>query len=163
MGGNVGVGTVDPATKLQVTGNRIRLENGTKRLDLRADGTQVDIETTTSDLYVHSTGAGNHLILQPVSTDGFVGIRTAAPASELDVNGTTRTTVLQITGGANVAEPFAVTGDVQPGMVVAIDPSNPGQLRIADRAYDRTVAGLHRRGRHPTRPDSAAGEHGSDR
>ena len=142
MGGNVGVGTVDPATKLQVTGSRIRLENGTKRLDLRADGTQVDIETTTNDLYVHSTGAGNHLVLQPLSTNGFVGIRTSAPASELDVNGTTRTRVLQITGGADVAEPFSVNGSVRPGMVVAIDPSDPGQLRIADRASHRTVAGV---------------------
>jgi hypothetical protein len=26
-------------------------------------------------------------------------------------------------------------------MVVAIDPQHPGQLRIADQAYDRTVAG----------------------
>lgn len=27
-------------------------------------------------------------------------------------------------------------------MVVAIDPENSGQLRIADQAYDRTVAGI---------------------
>jgi hypothetical protein len=27
-------------------------------------------------------------------------------------------------------------------MVVAIDPENPGQLRIADKAYDRMVAGI---------------------
>jgi hypothetical protein len=52
--------------------------------------------------------------------------------------------VLQITGGSDIAEPFRFedAGTVSPGMVVAIDPERPGQLRIADRAYDRTVAGI---------------------
>ena len=52
--------------------------------------------------------------------------------------------VLEITGGADVAEPFDISGDaaVEVGMVVAIDPSQPGHLRLADTAYDATVAGV---------------------
>ncbi|MEZ4623192.1 MAG: hypothetical protein R2867_47885 [Caldilineaceae bacterium] len=44
----------------------------------------------------------------------------------------------------DLAEPFAMTDAdaIEPGMVVAIDPENPGQLRLADSAYDRTVAGI---------------------
>jgi len=51
--------------------------------------------------------------------------------------------VLEITGGGDLAEPFEMAGTdtVEPGMAVAIDPEHPGQLRIADQAYDRTVAG----------------------
>ncbi len=62
---------------------------------------------------------------------------------KLDVGGTTRTKVLEITGGGDLAEPFDVTRSerIKPGMVVVIDPEQPGRLRIADRAYDRTVAG----------------------
>ena len=58
-------------------------------------------------------------------------------------SGTTQVMVLQITGGSDLAEPFEIAGreNVEPGMVVAIDPEHPGQLRIADEAYDRTVAG----------------------
>jgi len=32
--------------------------------------------------------------------------------------------------------------EIQPGMVVTIDPINPGKLRISRRAYDRRVAGV---------------------
>jgi hypothetical protein len=61
----------------------------------------------------------------------------------VDDSGTTRVNVLQIAGGSDLAEPFEVAGaeSVLPGMVVAIDPEHVGQLRVADVAYDRTVAG----------------------
>jgi len=61
---------------------------------------------------------------------------------EIKDNGTTVTKVLQITGG-DLAEPFEIAGaeNVKPGYLVAIDPENPGQLRIADGAYDHMVAG----------------------
>jgi hypothetical protein len=52
--------------------------------------------------------------------------------------------VLEITGGSDLAEPFNIEeeAEVKPGMVVVIDPDQPGQLRLARRAYDRTVAGI---------------------
>ena len=73
-----------------------------------------------------------------------LGIGTNTPQERLDVAGTTRTRALQITGGADLAEPFEVSGAeaVKPGLVVAIDPKHPGRLRLADKAYDRTVAGV---------------------
>jgi hypothetical protein len=51
---------------------------------------------------------------------------------------------LRIRGGADVAEPFAVSAarSVTEGMVLAIDPDVAGQLRVADAAYDRRVAGV---------------------
>jgi len=54
------------------------------------------------------------------------------------------TNELEITGGADIAEPFAIscTEKVQPGMVMSIDPSNPGHLCIASSAYDKCVAGI---------------------
>ena len=68
---------------------------------------------------------------------------TIAASGGLNVNGTTRTSVLEITGG-DLAESFAITrrAPIQPGMVVVIDPANPGQLRMADHPYDRGVAGI---------------------
>jgi hypothetical protein len=51
---------------------------------------------------------------------------------------------LEITGGADLAEPFSVmeTENIEPGMVLSIDPENPGKLKIASKAYDHCVAGI---------------------
>ncbi len=88
-----------------------------------------------------------------ITQSGDVGIGTSRPEAKLDVVGTTRTHVLQITGGADFAEQFEVKatpeadGDasslqVHAGLVVSIDPANPGKLVISARAYDRRVAGI---------------------
>ena len=56
--------------------------------------------------------------------------------------------VLRITGGSDLAEPGHVSAAglgadaIQPGMIVSIDPANPGKLIIATEAYDRRVAGV---------------------
>jgi len=67
------------------------------------------------------------------------------PVFELDVNGTTRTKALKITGGADLAEGFDVvpsSSAVRPGMVVSIDPNNEGKLMISTQPRDRRVAGI---------------------
>ena len=69
---------------------------------------------------------------------------------EMDANyggstkGRVTTSELEITGGADIAEPFIVSDNdkLQPGMVLSIDPKKPGQLKISDKAYDRCVAGI---------------------
>lgn len=81
----------------------------------------------------------NHIV---VNNSGYVGIGTASPTTQLEVSGTMRSKIVQITGGADLAEPFDVSGDrIEPGFVVSIDPDRPGELRVSDRAYDKTVAG----------------------
>ncbi len=79
-----------------------------------------------------------------VEDGGQVGIGTTSPTTALDVNGTTKTATLQITGGSDLAEPFEMSGRVEldPGSVVVIDERNPGNLRISSTAYDRRVAGI---------------------
>jgi len=67
------------------------------------------------------------------------------PEYELDVDGTTRTGVLKITGGADLSEGFDIRGadvEIVPGMVVSIDPANPGKLALSAEQYDRRVAGI---------------------
>jgi len=54
--------------------------------------------------------------------------------------------VLEIRGGSDIAEPYAVApaADVQPvpGMVVVIDPDKVGELKVSVKAYDHAVAGI---------------------
>jgi hypothetical protein len=91
-----------------------------------------------------SLGAGTTLDTQRTLTilgTGNVGIGTTAPAAKLDVNGTARVKVLEITG-ADLAEKFPTTETLEPGTVVEIDPDNPGHLRKAQGAYNKRVAGV---------------------
>jgi hypothetical protein len=61
----------------------------------------------------------------------------------LVVHGTATVEVLTITGGADLAEPFAMSHEnVEPGSVVIIDDENPGKLRLSHDSYDRKVAGI---------------------
>lgn len=67
------------------------------------------------------------------------------PAGNLTVGGEVTVDVLNIAGGSDLAESFNVSGvgaEPEPGMVVCIDPDNPGDLVVSRKAYDRTVAGV---------------------
>lgn len=230
--GNLGIGTVSPATKLHVVGDQIRLENGSKQIQLFTTGRAVDLFAPSQSLFIQSSGKGpcpwecNNVIINPSNQNGNVGIGTVDPGinngnawnnvkldvngrvrlrqgdsgwnpminfydektkadraaigvgwdytrmgfysdgagwgfvmdmqngsvgigttnpqAKLDVVGTTSTKILQINGGADLAESFMITGEepITPGFVVSIDPEHIGQLRVADSAYDRTVAGI---------------------
>ncbi len=49
-----------------------------------------------------------------------------------------------ITRGADLSEPFDITStkQLEPGMVVSIDPKEPGKLQVSTEAYDRKVVGI---------------------
>lgn len=50
---------------------------------------------------------------------------------------------LELLGGADLAEPFAMSGgEVPAGALVVIDSENPGKLKLSHRAYDTRVAGV---------------------
>jgi hypothetical protein len=78
------------------------------------------------------------------SVNGFGGyFRNTAGGIALGVQGTARVGVLQITGGADLAEPFKMShGQIAKGSVVVIDEEHPGQLKLSDRSYDQRVAGI---------------------
>jgi len=86
--------------------------------------------------------------------DGVVGIvhsvnhiagrfeNDAPGGTALWANGVAKVKTLQIVGGADLAERFESGDEAEPGTVMAIDPSSPGRMRIADEAYSRRVAGV---------------------
>jgi hypothetical protein len=155
--GNVGIGTTAPAARLDILGGNwdtastegdLRIGNATFRLKIgvATGGAGAGHATIAAQGGVNalSLGAGTTLDTQRTLTilgTGNVGIGTTAPAAKLDVNGTARVKVLEITG-ADLAEKFPTTETLEPGTVVEIDPDNPGQLRKAQGAYNKRVAGV---------------------
>lgn len=159
--GYVGIGAMNPSHLLSVArgpnwtangwGGSVELTNGSAiGWQTNSGGQRFGMGHTNGGFYIFRTSSNPGTTGSPAVYDfairdtGNVGIGTTSPATKLHVNGTTRTNTLQIMGGADLAELFSVAGTntVEPGMVVAIDRENPGQLRIADSAYDRTVAGV---------------------
>jgi hypothetical protein len=62
-------------------------------------------------------------------------------------NGYVSVKVLEIRSGADLSEKFDVKTNIDdieplPGMVVSIDPENPGELVVSSSEYDRRVAGI---------------------
>ena len=92
--GRVGVNMFDPARTVHARGDAVRLEDatGAKRIEMRTDGSAVDLQSDTHKLYLRSSGpAGtsrNQVIINPFkgATDGAVGIGTENPAHGLDVD-----------------------------------------------------------------------------
>ncbi len=59
--------------------------------------------------------------------------------------GRVTTPILEITGGSDLSEQFDIGNFsllTKPGMVVSIDPQNPGKLTLSGEAYDCKVAGV---------------------
>jgi hypothetical protein len=122
-GGNVGIGTAMPATRLDVAGDI----TGT-RLVLRGDPSA----PANATLLAGDAGVTTLVPFSPSS---------GRPLNLLVRDATVRQ--LTITGGADLAEPFQMSHDgIARGSVVVIDDANPGQLKLSTRAYDKRVAGI---------------------
>ncbi len=144
-GGLVGVGTTIPSGgKLHVVGSdnngtsaSLKIESGDQVMLI--DGNEIDV--TTGALWLNNNSQ-NRVLISP--NGGNVGIGTSSPNSTLHVEGTTRTKILEITGGADLAEPFEMTGSINltPGALVVIDKENPGKLKVSETSYDSKVAGV---------------------
>ena len=85
---------------------------------------------------------------------------------DADHNGAGRviTDEIQIKGGSDLSENFnissAKSGQIKSGLVVSIDPKNPGQLELSQNAYDTKIAGIIS-GANGVRPGLIMGQEGS--
>ena len=147
-GGNVGVGTTNSEARLNVAGEgyQLKLHNpGSQGAAWRIGSSNNNWNSGAGKLVFTHTAASSDATMVMTSA-GKVGIGLTTPSRTLHVNGTTKTNILEIAGGADIAEPFNVA-DVEaieslPGTVVSIDPEKPGNLAVSTEAYDKKVAGI---------------------
>ena len=155
--GNVGIGTTNPASKLEIAAQDGLAITGYQPFltlrDTNAGGARSIMAGGNGDFgFYPSSFIGGYPAVLIKNSSGNVGIGTANPQARLHVIGTTRTRALQITGGADFAENFEVNlakadddtmaAKVEAGMAVSIDPASPGKLTLSTTAYDRRVAGI---------------------
>jgi hypothetical protein len=146
-GNDVRFGTPNGETGLSIVHEpRITLDRTIPggRADLRFDGKTVKLVATkfasALDIANGTVPSANGVAIDMA---GNVGIGTTTPLARLDVNGATRTKMLTITGGADLAEPFPMKeSEIEKGAVVVIDEEHPGRLKRSASAYDTRVAGI---------------------
>ncbi len=79
---------------------------------------------------------------------GFInaaGVQTITLDASQGGSGHITTQVLTITGGSDLSENFDIRSETeapQPGMIVSIDPKNPGELVLCRTGHDKRVAGI---------------------
>lgn len=119
----VGIGTSNPAEKLHVNGNFIRVEGaGGEQAYLGGDGAGNDVQVGSFNPAVTAVALWN------VPNGDYMHLYVKA---------------ITITGGADLAEPFEMSHqEIPQGAVVVIDEENPGQLKMSAEAYDTHVAGI---------------------
>ncbi|MBI5877233.1 MAG: hypothetical protein HZB53_06260 [Chloroflexi bacterium] len=153
VSGQLGVGVGAPATRLHVKGDRIRLESvdGTRTLDMRADGSALDLESHGAPLYLNGAGSNQPTYINPFG--GNVGIGTTTPNAKLDVDGTFRvgggSTFAQLdTGRATVGSsatnekqisiPFTAAFTTAPNVIATARGSNADVFAVTTTAVATT-------------------------
>ena len=137
-GGSVGIGTTTPSNRLVVEGGNLLLNNRGVGNLMRPDNVGVAFQVGNGTNrsfgdFEFRNGRGD-----------VVAMIVHGDTGNLDVIGRTKTGVLEITGGADLAEPFEISGPetLKLGSLVVIDPKNPGKLMQSTEPYDKRVAGV---------------------
>ena len=154
VGGTLTLRRPDGSTTMTLTGDAAGTRAG--QLQIFSD------DNRTIDLFAHDSFAscfemynndGNQTVLfygsaGTTDTGSRLFMQDGDSVTQITLNGSTGLITadsLNLTGGADLSESFDVGGDEsirKPGMVMCIDPANPGSLIPSTRAYDRTVAGV---------------------
>jgi hypothetical protein len=133
-GGRVSVYDESGTETVQIIGAESSTSGGQILMRNAAGGSTIQLDSDASGV-----ACG---FIQLYKSDGTATITLNADTAG---DGRITTQELQITGGSDLSEQFDINPvheALQPGMVVCIDPQNPGELVSSTKAYDCTVAGV---------------------
>jgi len=149
--GNVGIGTTNPEANLHIYENTngfvgLFIENPNTGSS-SAEGIYFSNENgdmAAIRLYDDNSTYPSQMRIFNNRPSGSIHFLTSNGHVTLTNDGRVVCSELQLTGGSDIAEPFEMKepNKIEPGMVVVIDPDNPGKLKVSIKAYDRCVAGI---------------------
>lgn len=121
--GDIGIGSTSPEQKVDVNGRYLQVRgSGGERAYLGGDGVGSDAQFGSLSASVTNAVFWNAAINDHMN----LYVKT-----------------ITIMGGADLAEPFDVSGqNIPKGAVMIIDDANPGRLKMSSEAYDTRVAGI---------------------
>ncbi|MBP7937349.1 MAG: hypothetical protein KA354_22110 [Phycisphaerae bacterium] len=138
-GGNVGIGTTLPQRRLDVDGGDIQVR-GPGSFDATGEEATLwlgDANHYIKGIYGKGVAIGTWWVgdaMYVTEPYGWIGIGTDQPQADLHVDGRTRTNVLEIVGGSDLAEPFVVN---EPSAI-------SDQRSVADEATGAGDGSTHR-------------------
>lgn len=150
--GSVGIGTTTTsggkASIHTTTGSALYVTSASNTGPVANFGTGLNSSFSGDVIAATTIGAtaraGSFMVANSSNSNAALYCKTTGTGPALWADGLARVKVLEIEG-ADVAERFAITdaqGAIKPGMVMEIDPSAVGKLRMARGAYSRRVAGV---------------------
>ena len=114
-----------------------------------------DVQPTTGGAIIVGFQSGPNVAIDrneimARNNGGAVGLSLNAEGGNVVIGGSSGGTsrlispIVQITGGSDFSEMFDVRSEqkIEPGMLVVIDPKNPGSLMLSSQVNDRRVAGI---------------------
>ncbi len=138
--GAVEVGNYSGATAIRLQGEGV--DSSGPRAELFSTSPSTTLPAVSIAAQSNSSTFGGELQLR--DGNGQLQVEVTANYAGTGV-GRVTTPVLEITGGSDLSEQFDignVLAEIEPGMVVSIDPENPGRLQPSVSSYDRRVAGV---------------------
>ncbi len=158
-GGSLQLDERDGATRVKLNaeddnanqGGQIQLRDASSTITVDIQATELG--TDGSSMFMYNAAGNNTIELEGEfagSGEGFLAVKDGSGVTQIILDGDSGgcgkiTTDILTVNGCDLAERFDVNTDeaeVKPGMVVSIDPTKPGNLRVSGKAYDRTVAGI---------------------
>jgi hypothetical protein len=141
--GNVGIGTNNPTSRLTVAGTVKATNNAFLATGLIGEGNAIGVMGTGISTGVFGKG-GQYGVWAQADVLNYPNAIAARFDGNVRVAGETETHILKITGGSDLSESFDIIDEeaVVEGMLVVIDGHNHGKLRVAKKAYDKSVAGI---------------------
>lgn len=150
--GDVGIGTITPSTKLNMSSGNFLMETGsTDKILLKQDG----VGSAGEGIFYTNTGVRSLEIRGSDGTGTAGEINLYIPSTQVKTieidgdyagSGKSRIIVdeLQIKGGSDLAEFFKINTlmKLEAGTVVSVSEDNSGNLELTKNAYDKKVVGI---------------------
>jgi len=146
--GNVGIGTANPYTKLQVAGGDISLDAG-QGIRKAGDNWIIGYSTALPGIAIGSGSPSDQVTITSggyervrVQSNGFVGIGKTNPSAALDVQGDIKASGVIAARYQDVAEWVRASEQLSAGTVVVLESTKSNQVTSSSVSYDTRVAGV---------------------